>query len=158
MEALRRVLSRADVEGVVVGAIASDYQYTRVGQICEILDLWVYSPLWRKDAVTLLREYVEAGFSVIIVSVSAEGMGERWLGRTLDGQACDEILELGRRYGVHPVGEGGEFETMVLDGPNFSSRLEVLKAEMEWQGTSGTLHLQDVRLVGKPADHAESPA
>ncbi len=149
LEALRRILARTEVEGVVVGAIASDYQYTRVNRVCESLRLWVHAPLWRKDPRRLLMEYVAAGFHIIVVGVSAEGMGKDWLGRPLDWDACEDILRLGDRYGVHPVGEGGEFETMVLDGPDFSSRLEVLKAEPLWEGSSGSLRILDARLVQK---------
>lgn len=149
MMALKKALSEVEMDGIVVGAVASDYQHSRVNQVCDELGLWAYAPLWRKDPRRLLLEYVEAGFEIIIVGVYAEGMDQSWLGRVLDIDACEEILDLGRRYGVHPVGEGGEFETLVLDGPNFASRLEIAKAEREWRGSSGTLHVKEAVLVDK---------
>lgn len=149
LEALSRALARTEVEGVVVGAVASDYQHARVNKVCDALGLWVHAPLWKKDPRRLLVEYMAAGFHIVVVSVSAEGMGEEWLGRPLDQDACEDILRLSSRYGVHPVGEGGEFETVVLDGPNFSSRLEVLEAEPVWEGSSGTFRILDARLVEK---------
>lgn len=147
--ALKTALEHAGVQGVVVGAVASDYQYTHVNNVCEELGLWVYAPLWRKDAEILLREYVEAGFTIIVVRVSAEGLGADWLGRVLDDEACEELLRLARRYGVHPVGEGGEFETLVLDGPNFHSRLSILSSEKVWEGSSGTLYVREAVLREK---------
>jgi ABC transporter with metal-binding/Fe-S-binding domain ATP-binding protein len=149
LRALKQVLRKAHPDGLVVGAVASDYQYTRVNSVCEELGLWVYAPLWRKDPERLLREYVEAGFRVIIVGASAEGMDESWLGRVIDEDACEALLDLSERYGLHPVGEGGEFETLVLDGPNFRSRLEILEAEKEWKGNSGTLVISEAALVDK---------
>ncbi|MFQ5838734.1 MAG: diphthine--ammonia ligase [Thermoplasmata archaeon] len=149
LEALKRALLRAEVEGLVVGAVASDYQFTRVNDVCEEMGLWVYSPMWRKDPSRLLLEYVEAGFQIMVVGVSAEGLNESWLGRIIDPEACNEILELGERYGVHPVGEGGEFETLVLDGPNFSARLEVVEAEKVWEGSSGVLRIHRATLVDR---------
>ncbi len=74
-------------------------------------------------------------------------MGDAWLGRILDVDACHEILLLAEKHGVHPVGEGGEFETLVLDGPNFTSRLHVVDAERVWSGSSGTLHIREAVLV-----------
>lgn len=149
LRALKRVLRKAHPEGLVVGAVASDYQYTRVNDVCEELGLWVYAPLWRKDPGRLLREYVGAGFRAIIVGASAEGMDESWLGRVIDEDACEALLDLSKRHGLHPVGEGGEFETLVLDGPNFMSRLEILEAEKEWKVTSGTLVIREAALVDK---------
>lgn len=149
LEALERALERAAVEGVVAGAVASDYQYARVGEVCERLGLGVYAPLWRKDPARLLTEYVEAGFAILVVAVSAEGMQADWLGRRLDAQACSDLAALHERYGVHPIGEGGEFETMVLDGPNFASRLQVRRAKKVWEGTSGVLEIEDVVLTEK---------
>ncbi len=147
--ALRRALARTETDGLVMGAVASDYQYTRVNHVCEELGLWAYSPMWRKDPSKLLLEYVEAGFQIMVVGAYAEGMDESWLGRILDEEACGEILRLSQRYGMHPVGEGGEFETLVLDGPNFAKRLDVRQAEKVWEGSSGTLQIRKARLVPK---------
>ncbi len=149
LEALERVLARTEAEGLVAGAVASDYQYARVGEVCEALGLWVHAPLWRKDPRRLLEEYVEAGFHVLVVAVSAEGLDASWLGRRLDPPACADLAALHERYGVHPIGEGGEYETMVLDGPNFASRLTVRRAEKVWEGSSGVLQLRDVGLHAK---------
>ncbi|MFQ6012840.1 MAG: diphthine--ammonia ligase [Thermoplasmata archaeon] len=146
LRALRRALEGTHVGGVVVGAIASDYQFVRVHEVCEALGLWVYAPLWRKDPGTLLREYVDAGFAILVVAVSAEGLDASWLGRVLDAEACDDLAELQRTYGVHPTGEGGEFETWVVDGPNFGSRIDIQEAEKRWKGTSGTLLVRRATL------------
>ncbi len=146
LAALDRALSKTRVDGLIVGAVASDYQFTRVNQVCEGRGLWVYAPMWKKDPRKLLLEYVDAGFRIMIVGVYAERLGKDWLGRELDERACSEILSLAKKHGVHPVGEGGEFETFVLDGPNYNASLEVREAEKVWRGTSGTLHIHDARL------------
>lgn len=149
LEALERALARADVEGLVAGAVASDYQYVRVNDVCESLGLRVHAPLWRKDPHALLREYVDAGLHILIVGVSAEGMDASWLGRRLDAEACEDLAEVHERHGVHPIGEGGEFETLVLDAPNFAFRLEVRRAQKVWEGTSGVLRVEDAALQTK---------
>src|SRR5438034_3067503 len=50
LDALRRIFRRIDAAGVVVGAMASDYQHDRVNRIAEELGLRVCAPLWRDDA------------------------------------------------------------------------------------------------------------
>ncbi len=147
LEALRRALSRIEVDGVVVGAIASDYQHSRVNSVAHDLGLRVFAPLWRLDQRRLLMEYMDAGIEAVFTSVSAEGLGKEWLGRRLDRAAAEELLQLHRRMGLSPCGEGGEFETLVTYAPFFSKRLEIVRAEATWDGSSGVYEIRDARLV-----------
>jgi diphthine-ammonia ligase len=147
LEALRRALASLDVEGVVVGAIASDYQHSRVNEVAHDLGLRVFAPLWRKDQAALLRDYLDAGIQAIVTSVSAAGLGREWLGRTLDRAAAEELVRLSEGVGLSPCGEGGEFETLVTHAPGFSKRLEVVHAESKWHGSSGVFEISDARLV-----------
>lgn len=146
---LKRVLQGLDVEGVVSGAIASNYQKSRIDGICDELGLKSIAPLWGKDPVQLLREMLGAGFKIIITSVAAQGLDSSWLGRELDEKGVQDLIELNEKYGVNPVGEGGEFETMVLDAPFFKNRIEVVEAEGIWRGTSGYYLIKCAKLVGK---------
>ncbi len=147
LDALRRALSSIRVDGVVVGAIASDYQHSRVNIVGHDLGLRVFAPLWRLEQRRLLMEYLDAGIEAMFTSVSAEGLGKEWLGRRLDRAAAGVLLELQRRVGLNPCGEGGEFETLVTFAPMFSQRLEIVKAESRWDGSSGTLEIREARLV-----------
>ena len=76
-----------------------------------------FSPLWHHDAEQHMRDLVRDGFAVIIASVAAEGLTERWLGRTIDDEAIDELISLNNINGLNIDGEGGEFETIVTSGP-----------------------------------------
>ncbi len=154
LKAMTRGLDKTEAEGVVVGAVASDYQFVRVHQVCEALGLWVYAPLWRKDPHALLREYLDAGFSILIVAVAAEGLDAEWLGRTLDQDALRDLTKLHRTSGVHPTGEGGEFETWVTDGPNYGARIKVQEAVKRWEGTSGTYEVRKATLEAQPRAEA----
>ena len=147
LEALRRALSRIEVDGVVVGAIASDYQHSRVNSVAHDLGLRVFAPLWRLDQRRLLMEYMDAGIEAVFTSVSAEGLGKEWLGRRLDRAAAEELLQLHRRVGLSPCGEGGEFETLVTYAPMFARRLEIVRAAPRWEGAAGTLEGVEARLA-----------
>lgn len=146
---LKRVLEGLDAEGVVSGAIASKYQKSRIDGICDELGLKSITPLWGKDPVELLREMLEAGFKIIVTSAAAQGFDSSWLGRELDEKALGDLVELNKKYGVNPAGEGGEFETLVLDAPYFKNKIKVVEAERIWRGTSGYYLIKRAKVVGK---------
>ncbi len=146
---LKRVLQGLDVEGVISGAIASTYQKSRIERICDELGLKSIAPLWQKEPVGLLREMLEAGFKIIITSAAAQGFDSSWLGRELDEKALGDLVELDKKYGINPVGEGGEFETLVIDAPYFKNKIEVVEAERIWRGTSGYYLIKRAKVVGK---------
>lgn len=149
LDALKRIFLRADVDGIVVGAIASDYQHSRVNRVAEACGLRVFAPLWRQDPRQLLRDYLAARLRIVFSSVSAEGLDASWLGRAWDEAVVKELLDLHRTRGVHPCGEGGEFETTVLDAPFFRKAIEVLEATPVWRGTSGIWEIRKAQLVAK---------
>src|SRR5207244_9055338 len=94
LDALRRIFRRIDVDGVIVGAIASDYQHARVNRIADEGGLRVFAPLWRRDATRLVYDYLEAGFDIAFSSISAEGLAASWLGAPWDGHVIQELLRL----------------------------------------------------------------
>jgi ABC transporter with metal-binding/Fe-S-binding domain ATP-binding protein len=135
------------IAGVTVGAVASEYQADRVQGMAEDLDIDVFAPLWNEDPAALGREMLDAGFEIRIIQVAAAGLDESWLGRTLDADALADLEALNDEYGVHVLGEGGEFETLVTDGPHMDRRIE-LEFETEWDGARGTIQVTDAWLEG----------
>src|SRR5256885_14839175 len=107
LDALRRIFQRVDVDGVIVGAIASDYQHARVNRIADEVGLRVFAPLWRRDPTRLVHDYLEAGFDIAFSSVSAGGLDGSWLGRRWDDGGGQELLRLQKTRGGHPGGGGG---------------------------------------------------
>lgn len=148
LEDLEMALEHLDVEGVVVGAIESEYQASRVRHICNTLSIEMVAPLWHVEPELLLRDIVRA-MDIMIVHVSAMGMDEEWLGRTIDDTAIEALIDLNRRYGIHICGEGGEYETLVLNSPLYRSRIEILDAGIMWEGDRGIYQVKDARLMGK---------
>ena len=150
---LKRVIETAKaklgIKGIYTGALASVYQKSRVEKVCQGLGIGCISPLWGVDPEAHLRRLVNDGFTVIVVSVSALGLDQRWLGRELDNAAIGELVDLGRRFRFHIGLEGGEGETFVIDAPLFSSRVEIRSAAKHWQGDRGFLEIKDAGLVPK---------
>ncbi len=120
-----------------------------MNRIADESGLRVFAPLWRHDPRHLIRDYLSAGFETVFSSVSADGLDASWLGRRWDERTIEDLLRLEATRGVHPCGEGGEFETLVLDCPLFDRQVEVLRAEPEWAGTSGVWRVLEAHLVPK---------
>ncbi len=135
---LRDTLASLGVDGIVSGALASEYQRRRLDQICQDINIKSFAPLWHKNPRELIGEMVDEGFEIMIVGCSAEGLDESWLGRVLDKKALAELDRLHDRYGIHVAGEGGEYESMVLSGPHMRRRIRV-EYEKEWHIHSGKI-------------------
>jgi uncharacterized protein (TIGR00290 family) len=75
-------------------------------------------PLWGCDTAALAREFVEAGFRALVVSVDTTQLDASFAGRSFDASFLDALPD-----GVDPCGENGEFHTFVYDGPIFRRAL-----------------------------------
>lgn len=133
-------LADEGVEAVISGAIASDYQETRIERLCTGAGLLSVTPIWRLDPYIVLNELILRGVGVCIISVSAEGMDKSYLGRKFDPDFIDELRELNNRFGIHPCGEGGEYETIV-ESYNGKKSVDINNARLHWEGSSGYLEL-----------------
>jgi len=149
VEDLKRLVGKLDVDGLVSGAIASEYQKTRVDKICAQLGLQCITPLWHVDPLEILRKILDLRFEVIITGVYALGFDSGWLGRKIDMETVNALMELNRQFGVSLVGEGGEYETLVLNAPFFKKRIKIIKAEKVWKNQSGTLSITEAELQNK---------
>lgn len=151
MEGLRNALDGLDVEGVVSGAIWSDYQWDRMNIVCGDLGLKLMAPLWRKDQDMLMDQFIDSGIRSMIVGCYAEGLGEEWLGRIIDRQAVDELKAIRARTGISIMGEGGEYESLTIDSPMHSRPLEIISSEKDWSRQGGTMRVTSVRLSERSA-------
>ena len=149
VEDLKHLIEKLNIEGIVSGAIASDYQKARIDGICRHLSLESIAPLWHKKPLNILNEILDLEFEVIITGVYANGFNKEWLGRKIDEDAIKDLIELNREYDVSFVGEGGEYETLVLDAPFFKKRIKVIKAEKVWENQSGYFLVTKAKLENK---------
>jgi len=121
------------VEGIVTGALKSEYQASRIQKICDDLKLECVNPLWQMDQEQEMREVIKAGFEFIVIKIAALGLDRSWLGKTVTMEEVDKLVKLKKRYGINIAFEGGEAESLVLNGPIFKSRLVIEKAEIRME-------------------------
>lgn len=143
---LGRISKENGIEGLVSGAVASEYQRTRLDNVCEELGIRSFAPLWHKNEEQLIREQVTSGFEFILTACNALGLDQRWLGRKVGAKDVDELVKLKRRYGLSVAFEGGEAETFVTKAPVLKGQLSIVRSAPLWRGDSGSLILEEVTL------------
>ena len=137
------------VEAIYTGALYSVYQKSRIEKLGSEVGLEIISPYWHVDELEYMRKIVSLGVKIMICGVAAWGLDESWLGRIIDDKTIDELVRLNEKYHVDIAFEGGEAETLAIDGPIFKKRLEILKYKKEWHLDSGVYIIEDATLQEK---------
>ena len=147
--AIKKAAKLYRIEGIVTGAIESIYQASRIQRICNKLGIECFNPLWQRNQFELLEEILKLKFDVIIAGVFAEGMGE-FLGKKIDAEFVSRIRKMHEQYKINPAGEGGEFESLVLDAPFFKKGMRILKSQVKEDKHRGRiLEIDETDLIKK---------
>lgn len=153
VEEERQALDRAIATAgpvVTAGAIASSYQWGALERMCYQHGRRLYDPLWGKAPGRVVREEIAAGLDIRLVQLAAEPFDAGLLGRRLDLGLLEDLEERSAR--VRPVnvaGEGGEYETLVVDAPFFDARIDILESHAESRGGRHRLTITRAELVPK---------
>jgi diphthine-ammonia ligase len=126
------------LDGLLSGALASEYQRTRLDLVGHRLGLKTFAPLWHKEPRAYVDSLVAAGWDIRFSRTAADGVPAAWAGQRLD--AAKVAAMAGHRARPHVAGEGGEYETLVLDAPCYRRRLVVEEAEVEATANRATWH------------------
>jgi diphthine-ammonia ligase len=126
-EAIIKAIKKYKIQGIVTGAVESVYQASRIQRICDKLGLELFNPLWQKNQIELLKDIIRDGFDVRIVGVAAYPLNNKYLGKKINKDFVAEFSDLMKSDKINPAGEGGEYESFVLDGPVFKDKLEIIR-------------------------------
>ena len=144
--ALSTAIKKYKIRGVVSGALASNYQKERIDKICLDLGIKSIAPLWHIEPKKYLQELIKHNFKVIITGIAADGLTKDFLGSGIDNNFIKKIEKLN----IHLGGEGGEYESLVLDCPLFKKKLKIKKARIEMENKcTGKFIVEDAELVKK---------
>lgn len=139
-QALAHAKEEFNLDGIISGALASDYQRTRIDAIGHRLGLRTFAPLWHKDPDTYVDGLVAAGYDVRFSRVASDGLDASWAGASMTSESLTRLRAIGSK--PHVAGEGGEYETVVLDGPGFTQRIVVDEADVEATASRATWHIR----------------
>lgn len=147
LEDLRNLIGKVadEVDGIVVGGIASSYQGTRVKKICDEFGLEFVAPLLDYEPERLWRELLDEGFEVVMIKIACNGIGKEWVGRVIDEEALVELRALSEKFKFRLDFEGGEAESCVLNMPEYSRRIDI-SFDVESEGEFRHL-MRNVRVL-----------
>ncbi|OHE98897.1 hypothetical protein CORC01_05793 [Colletotrichum orchidophilum] len=130
---LRAVMANhPEANALCAGAILSTYQRTRVESVALRLGLTPLAYLWKYPVLPpvvsgvvedaqLLHDMAAAGLDARIIKVASAGLDDDFLWEKVSSiTGASRVKRALRRFGAAEgavIGEGGEFETLVLDGP-----------------------------------------
>ena len=116
--AMKKAMTDFGAEGIVSGAISSEYQRDRIENLAGKVGLASYAPLWGTDQEAYLRRVVREGFGFRIVHAAADGLdAKEWVGKEVTETRAEELIQLSKKHKFNAAGEGGEFETLVFSLP-----------------------------------------
>ena len=144
------VLSNERVDAVVLGGVG--LQETQIKSLQEALlpfKIEVFASHAGLDSYDLLKEMISKGYEIIITEVASDGLTEKHLGFKLNKDTFDYFNKLSQKYGFEILGEGGYYNSLVVDGPIFKKRLAILNEKKVMNGSSGYLEVNEVAVVDK---------
>jgi len=135
------------IEGGVFGDIDFGPHREWIEKVGEAAGVTPHLLLWQEDQAKLMAEFLDAGFTAVVVAVKADLLDKKVLGRIVDRKFL--IYLEGLNKGITPCGEAGEFHTLVIDGPLFGKRLEITESEKVTRGDHHFLEILKMELRTK---------
>jgi len=140
--AIKTAIKKYKIQGIITGAVESVYQSSRIQKICNKLNIECFNPLWQKDQIELLEDLIKNKFNIVIIGVAAYPLNKNFLGKKIDKQFIKEIKKLNEKYKINPAGEGGEFETFVLNCPLMKKPLKIINKKIQGDKNSWRMEIE----------------
>ncbi len=148
-KAIKKAQKEYVIEGIVSGALFSNYQRERIEIICEDLGIRAFAPLWHMNQAKYMRQLWDEKCKVMITKIACMGLDESWVGKIIDKVDLKKLEKLNEKYGVNVAGEGGEYETLMVDMPIFSKTLDIKFTKKMENEFTGEIIIKKSELVKK---------
>ncbi|PKP56044.1 MAG: hypothetical protein CVT89_06940 [Candidatus Altiarchaeales archaeon HGW-Altiarchaeales-2] len=122
-------LKEKGITGMIAGDIDLEEHLDWIKKKSAELNIDYYEPLWKRNREEILNKFVSLGFEAVIVNCIE---GAKFLtGRTINKKTLENFIKDTKEACIDPCGENGEFHTLVIDGPIFKKRLEILESDVQ---------------------------
>ena len=147
---IQKALKKANAQMLVSGVMTTPEHLEYYKDILDPIGVKQYAPLFGKDPLVSLDEMHKLGFHNLIIEIdTALGSNKNWLGHEMNQAVIDEINQLVKDKKMNPIGEWGEYHTLVVDCPIFKKRVEVEKSKTQWKGSKGYFIIKKASLQPK---------
>lgn len=88
-------------------------------KVCAAAEIEAVLPLWNENRLDLVNEFIEKGFSSVVICVNEKFLPKEFCGRVFDAKFVEDLPAE-----VDACGENGEFHTFAFDGTLFANPVE----------------------------------
>jgi len=129
---LVKALKNLNIDALVAGDINVPQHITWLNNVCsQAGDVKLLEPLWGRDTSVLFQEMFRgtlgSRFKATIIGVDTRHLAEEWLGFTLSNETADTFLSRTRH--IDPLGENGEYHTIVIESSLYSNTFKIKPIE-----------------------------
>ena len=122
------LLKNLNVDALVAGDINVPQHITWLQNICSQAGTELLEPLFGKNTSILFQEmFNEPRFKATIIGVDTKYLLDEWLGFTISSETSENFLS--RKRQIDPLGENGEFHTIVVESPLYSNKFKIKPLE-----------------------------
>ena len=147
---IRKALKKLNANVLVSGVMTTPEHLDYYKEILDPINVKHYAPLFGKKPLDALAEMQQLGFHNLIIEIdTALGSNKNWLGREIDQSILNEITLLVNERKMNPIGELGEYHTIVLDCPIYKKKINVEKSKIMWKGSKGYCIIRKANLQPK---------
>ncbi len=107
--------------GGIFGDIDLEEHYVWIERVMKKVGMQMIMPLWKENRDKIVLDFINRKYSSKIISINKTKIDAKYLGREINIDTFNEF----KNNGIDPCGEGGEFHTIVYDGPLFKTPLKL---------------------------------
>jgi len=122
-------IKKNDTNYGIFGDIDLEEHREWLEKVCSSVQIKAYLPLWQEKRESLVKELLDLNFKAMVISVKDDVVAKEYLGKIFDWDMVQDF----KNADIDISGEGGEFHTLVIDGPLFSFPLQVKPKEKYWR-------------------------
>jgi diphthine-ammonia ligase len=147
---IRKALKKLNADMLVSGVMTTPEHLDYYKEVLDPIGVKQYAPLFGKKPLEALAEMQQLGFHNLIIEIdTALGSNKAWLGKEIDQNIINEITQLVADRKMNPIGEFGEYHTIVVDCPIYKKRINVQKSKIDWNKTKGYFIIKKAELQTK---------
>ncbi|MFW9853975.1 MAG: diphthine--ammonia ligase [Candidatus Thorarchaeota archaeon] len=146
IQGLTNALIKAEAEAVITGGIQSEFQRYKFNLSAQRAGMRCFNPLWRVAPQQLMLELLDHDFHIIFTAIAGMGLKKDLLGTKLTSKILDRLKVTSHGSEIAITGEGGSYESFVLDAPFFPARILIKDSIIHWDRYREEGYLEILRV------------
>lgn len=150
-QVVRKVVEKNPVDAVVLGGVGlQETQLKSIRDALFDLGIEVFAAHKDEDEEHLMRTMIADGYEIVITEIASDGLTEEWIGKTLTLENFEKLKILSEKYRFDLLGEGGYYNSLVIDGPIFTKQVKIVESEKVMEAAnSGYLKVLKTVVIPK---------